>query len=339
MRLVKAICCAAVLTAFLAPGARADEWNKKTILTFSGPVQIPGVTLPAGTYVFKLADLNGNRHVVQVFDKDEKKIYGTILAIPDQKLEPSDKPVVMFAERAAGTPQAVRAWFYPGETIGNEFVYPRSEAMKIARDTHQSVLSMDDTSNATTTDEERRAAMGSASVSRVDESGAASAYKSQPSPETTTAQSAQPAAPATTTAGTPQTTTAGAAPAPQTTTVGAAPAPQTTTAAAAAQPSTATPQTTTAGQPAPAPTTAAPTTAGVTRPQTTTANSSDARLKNSSGNTASNQAVGTSGQNNAPDRRRLPKTASNMTLFELFSLGALAGGFGVRRLRTREALR
>src|SRR5262252_8359359 len=104
MRLVKTLCCAAALSALLAPNALADEWNKKTILTFSGPVQIPGVTLPAGSYVFKLADLQGNRHVVQVFSKDEKKIYGTILAIPDEKLEPSDKPVVMFAERPAGVP-------------------------------------------------------------------------------------------------------------------------------------------------------------------------------------------------------------------------------------------
>ena len=71
MRFVKALCCAAVLTAVIAPGARADEWNKKTILTFSGPVQIPGATLPAGAYVFKLADIPGNRHVVQVFSKDD----------------------------------------------------------------------------------------------------------------------------------------------------------------------------------------------------------------------------------------------------------------------------
>src|SRR5439155_18403473 len=130
MRFVKTVCCAVALAACLTPSARADEWNKKTILTFSGPVQIPGVTLSAGTYVFKLADLASNRHVVQVFDKDGKKIYATILAIPDQKLEPSDKPVVMFSERPAGVPQAVKAWFYPGETIGNEFVYPKDQAVK-----------------------------------------------------------------------------------------------------------------------------------------------------------------------------------------------------------------
>ena len=70
MRVLKTLCCAAAITVALAPSARADEWNKKTILTFSGPVQIPGATLPAGSYVFKLADIPGNRHVVQVFDGD-----------------------------------------------------------------------------------------------------------------------------------------------------------------------------------------------------------------------------------------------------------------------------
>ena len=110
MRVLKAVCCAAMLTVLAAPGVRADEWNKKTILTFSGPVQIPGATLPAGSYVFKLADIPGNRHVVQVFDKDEHKIFATMLAVPNQRLEPSDKPIVLFSERAAGSPQAVKVW-------------------------------------------------------------------------------------------------------------------------------------------------------------------------------------------------------------------------------------
>jgi len=148
MRVLKAVCCAAMLTVLAAPGVRADEWNKKTILTFSGPVQIPGATLVAGSYVFKLADLAGNRHVVQVFDKDEKKIIATLLAIPNDRLDPSDEPVVLFSERPAGSPQAVKVWFYPGNRIGNEFVYPKSMAMKIAKANHQSVLSMEDSSTA-----------------------------------------------------------------------------------------------------------------------------------------------------------------------------------------------
>jgi hypothetical protein len=148
MRVLKAVCCAAMLTVLAAPGVRADEWNKKTILTFSGPVQIPGATLAAGSYVFKLADLAGNRHVVQVFDKDEKKIIATLLAIPNDRLDASDEPVVLFSERPAGSPQAVKVWFYPGNRIGNEFVYPKSMAMKIAKANRQSVLAMDDSSTS-----------------------------------------------------------------------------------------------------------------------------------------------------------------------------------------------
>jgi len=140
MRAINSVCCAIALSALLAPSAHADVWNKKTFFTFSAPVQVPGATLAAGTYTFKLADLSGNRHVVQIFDKGEKKIYATLMAIPDQRLAPSDKPLVLFSERAAGTPVAVKAWFYPGETIGNEFIYPRKQAIAIAKVTHESVL-------------------------------------------------------------------------------------------------------------------------------------------------------------------------------------------------------
>jgi hypothetical protein len=173
MRFVKVLCCAAALTAAIAPGARADEWDKKTILTFSGPVQIPGATLPAGSYVFKLADIPGNRHVVQVFDKDEKKIYTTMLAVPNQRLEPSDKPIVLFSERASGSPQAVKVWYYPGETIGNEFVYPKAQAMKIAKETHTRVLATNDEPKATATNTagEIPVEMKTAAVGYFDENG------------------------------------------------------------------------------------------------------------------------------------------------------------------------
>jgi len=162
MRVLRILCCALAFAAIVAPGARADEHDKLTYFTFSGPVQIPGHTLPAGTYMFKLADSPSNRHIVQVFNKDGSKLYATILAIPDQRLDPADKPVVMFKETAAGSPSAVRAWFYPGNTIGDEFVYPKEQAMKIAKATHEPVLSIADESN-----------MKSAEVTRVDENGAA----------------------------------------------------------------------------------------------------------------------------------------------------------------------
>jgi hypothetical protein len=134
------LCAAAILAACLAPAAHADEWTKLTYFTFSAPVEMPGMVLPAGSYKFELADPDSTRRVVRISDKEGGKIQGIFLSIPDQKLEPSDKPIVMFRETPAGAPEAVKAWFYPGETTGYEFVYPHDQALKIAKATHTSVL-------------------------------------------------------------------------------------------------------------------------------------------------------------------------------------------------------
>lgn len=128
------------------PKAKADEFNKLTIFTFSGPFEIPGykgpMVLPAGTYVFKLLDVIGNRDIVQVFNKDQTHLYSTILAITDYRMKPTDKSVITFEERAAGSPEAVKAWFYPGSLSGEEFVYPKARAVELAKRTNQPVLSM-----------------------------------------------------------------------------------------------------------------------------------------------------------------------------------------------------
>jgi hypothetical protein len=118
-----------------------DEWNKKTFLTFSQPVEIPGMILPAGDYVFKLLESSSNRHIVQVFNTEGDQIFATILAIPHYRMEPTDKTVILFEERRADQPQAIHAWFYPGHVYGQEFVYPRGRALELARATHQPVLS------------------------------------------------------------------------------------------------------------------------------------------------------------------------------------------------------
>jgi hypothetical protein len=112
--------------ASFAPAARADEWNKETTLTFNEPVEVPGKVLPAGTYVFKLADSQSDRDIVQIFTKGEKQLLTTVMAIPDSRAEPTDKTVVTFEERASGSPEALHDWFYPGETTGVEFLYPKS---------------------------------------------------------------------------------------------------------------------------------------------------------------------------------------------------------------------
>jgi hypothetical protein len=121
--------------------------SKKTTVSFSAPFEIPGVNaqvLPAGSYVFRLLDSLSDRHIVQVFSKDEKHIYATILAIPNYRLKATDKTVMTFAERAAGQPQAIRAWFYPGDNWGQEFVYPKKRALELAKLTNQPILYIPD---------------------------------------------------------------------------------------------------------------------------------------------------------------------------------------------------
>jgi hypothetical protein len=130
MRLVALTSLAAMVS--FAPMARADQWDKKTILTVKEKIQLPNVSLEPGTYTFKLLDSQSDRHIVQVFDKDGMHIITTILAIPNYRLQPTDKSAFSFWEVPAGQPPAMRAWFYPGDNFGQEFAYPKNMSTQIA---------------------------------------------------------------------------------------------------------------------------------------------------------------------------------------------------------------
>ncbi len=184
MKLFKAVttvCGLALMGALLAPTSQADDWNQKTVVTFSGPIEIPGVhltgwgVLPAGTYVFKLLDSQSDRHIVQIFNKDESKIYATILAIPNYRLKPTDKTVMTFRERPAGQPEALRAWFAPGMNSGQEFVYPKEKALQLAKETNTPVLAADIPAESAepikTADEPAVVAMKQAPVKAVNPAG------------------------------------------------------------------------------------------------------------------------------------------------------------------------
>jgi hypothetical protein len=143
---VPTVVCAALIGLAFSPGVKADEWNKKTVVTFSGPVETPGVhiqgwaVLPAGTYVFRLLDSPSDRHIVQIFNQDESVIYATALAIPNYRLRATGKTVITFRERPVGEPEALRAWFYPGDNFGQEFVYPKEKALELAKESNIPVL-------------------------------------------------------------------------------------------------------------------------------------------------------------------------------------------------------
>src|SRR4051812_12758258 len=291
---------AAVMLSATLASAQAPDTNRTTIVTFSAPVSLPGVTLPAGSYLFKLADSQVNRNIVQVFDKDRSKIFATILAIPAQRNEPADETVVTFRESPANAAPAVQYWYYPGERTGQEFAYPKRQAMEIANAAKTSVLSIDaEASNAD--------AMKNGTISRVEPGENAAQSSTAPSP-TAQPSSEQP------------TSNAQMATTPNSAAQSSTPA---------AQPS----------EPAAAPSTAQPTQAEqptTQQPSSTTPSTSASSAAQSSTPTTpgsnQNQAVGTSGT-----RENLPKTASTLPLVGFAGMLALISAFGVRALRRARA--
>jgi hypothetical protein len=147
MKSVKSVFALLAITLFsvaVLPSARADTWNKKTVVTFSQAVEIPGKILPAGTYTFQLLDSPSDRHIVQIFNADGSQIITTILAINDYRLKPTGETIMKFNERPGDSPEALRAWFYPGDNFGQEFVYPKARAIQLAQTTQFAVPAVAD---------------------------------------------------------------------------------------------------------------------------------------------------------------------------------------------------
>jgi hypothetical protein len=191
------VCGAAIASMLLinlparASAQTSAEVRKLTYLTFSAPVQLPGFSLPAGTYRLSLADPDTTRRVVEVASQDGKKTYGMLLTIPDERAKPAKDPIVLFNETPAGTPEAVRTWFYPGETIGYELVYPKNQALDIAKKTHQGVLTTE--GDVSTTGGDRVKTLHGAKVGRIDENGHFSAADEPTATSGTTTTTSRPA--------------------------------------------------------------------------------------------------------------------------------------------------
>lgn len=114
------------LTVLAVPGL-ASSWDKKTTITFGSPVEFPGGTvLSPGSYVLKLHDSPGNRHIVKVYNHEENRLHAIVFAIPSIRMEPADKTIITFYETPKDEPTFIRTWFYPGDTVGQEFPYRKA---------------------------------------------------------------------------------------------------------------------------------------------------------------------------------------------------------------------
>ncbi len=119
------VCGMAFVAGVSMTPARADLWNKKTVLTVGETVQVSGTVLPPGQYVMKLLNSQTDRHIVQIFNRDETHIIDTVLAIPRQRLVPVGHTVFTYYETPPGNVRALRTWFYPGDLVGQQFLYPK----------------------------------------------------------------------------------------------------------------------------------------------------------------------------------------------------------------------
>lgn len=310
MKRVKPIAtaCATALLAVLTLNVAAQDFNtnERTFLTFSGAVELPGVTLQPGTYLFRLADSQSNRHIIQVLSQDEQQIHATILAVPAERLEVTGENVVTFREASEGATPAVQYWYYPGDRIGHEFVYPKDQAQRIAARTGQNVLS---TEGDVTSSESRVSSMSpTGETTEWTREGAAAPRTAENQPGTVEG-------------------TSGVSSMPESRTAQAEPE--------AAQPETnetVNPQSETPdrreAETAPAEPGAPGTSAEAMRDE-----------RGHSGVLDEAQSVGTSGRADqraegaAPGARQLPRTASPLPLTGLIGLLSLGGALAVRRAR------
>lgn len=270
--------------------------DRSTIVTIDAPVALPGVVLPAGSYLFRLADTQASRNVVQIFDKDRTKIFATLIAVSAERNEASGEAVITFRETPATEAPALRYWYYAGEKGGQEFVYPKDQAMKIAQASGQPVLAVETTS----TDAE---AMQKGEISRID-AATASANATAPAAAEQAAAAEQPRQPESSQAAA---AAQPAAPTPAPAEPAATPAPE-----RPAAPATEERMTAQAAQPAP------PAPAAETAPRPTgTSGRVDA------------DTPGTGAE------RELPRTASELPMVAFLGFLALGAALVVRGLRRR----
>ena len=130
----------AVLTLSITGRAEAQPADYRTYFTFSGPVTLPGVTLPAGKYIFRLADPDSSRKVINVLSEDGKRSLAMLHTIPNQTMKAPKDAEVRFMETSAKVPPPIKTWWYAGKAIGYEFIYPRKQALELAKATSEPIL-------------------------------------------------------------------------------------------------------------------------------------------------------------------------------------------------------
>ncbi len=131
-------CCVLVLSS-LPRLAAASVDSKKFIAP--EPTNIPGLTLPRGSYVIEAVGHMSGRYVVRV----EGRSVGhySFLALPNPEIPKPATPGLVLWDKAAGGKQYLRGWYFAGAPSVLEFVYPKAEAVALAKTNHATVPAID----------------------------------------------------------------------------------------------------------------------------------------------------------------------------------------------------
>jgi hypothetical protein len=143
---------AVLALAALSPLMKADEYDRKTIISLSQPLEVPGAVLQPGTYVMKLFTSSSNRHIVQFMNERQNKQLALTFAIAAERVRPAEKTLLTMYEGGQGSPQALRTWYYPGDTVGQEFLYPHKQAVSISERDHVKVPEIESTEKTSVTE-------------------------------------------------------------------------------------------------------------------------------------------------------------------------------------------
>lgn len=108
---------------FGLPGvSRADPLDRKTFVTLGETCRVGTTLIPPGRYVFRLFQSTSTRNIVQVFTEDERQILTSVITVPSYRSQPSETTDLVFGEAPSGQPLPLRFWFYPGQSLGQQFV-------------------------------------------------------------------------------------------------------------------------------------------------------------------------------------------------------------------------
>jgi len=137
--LLQAGAITALVACFAPLAVHADDYDKKTIVKLDQPTEAPGIVLQPGTYVIKLVNSSSDRHIAEILNEKMDHLYALTFTAAAAKVQRTGKTVLTFYEGTQGHPQALRRWFWPGETDGQEFVYPKNQAAEISARTKERV--------------------------------------------------------------------------------------------------------------------------------------------------------------------------------------------------------